>query len=479
MKQQANGEIRIGFYVCHCGHNIAAMVDCPEVAKYVEKLPGVVLSRDYKYMCSDPGQELIQKDIQEFKLNRIVVASCSPLLHEHTFRGATEAGGLNPFFFHMVNIREHDSWVHTDRKEATEKAKALARAAIERVAHHQALEVKKVPDPSGRAGGRRRHRGHPRGHDPGQRRQEGLPGRARALHRRPHGEVRQDLPHAGLRGLHSHAEDVRGRLAPEHHALDLLRGDQGGRLRRQLHRDRQAQAALHQRRPLHRLPGVHRQLRLQGAEVPRRVQRGPRQAQAGLHPLPAGHAAGGADRPGGLPELQARRAHRQVQEDLRRGLRREEGHRLHAEGRDQGDQGRHHHRGHRLQDLRRQAHPAVRLRHLPERLYRAGGRAPGQRLRPDRRRGDPARRPAAEGHRHHPLRRLARQEDQPLVLARLLHVFAEAGAPAQGAHRRRDLQLLHRHAHARARATRSSTTSCSKKACTSSAAAWAKSPTGP
>ena len=145
MKQQANGEIRVGFYICHCGHNIAAMVDCPEVAKYVEKLPGVALSRDYKYMCSDPGQELIQKDIREFKLNRVVVASCSPLLHEHTFRGATEAGGLNPFFFHMVNIREHDSWVHTDRREATEKAKALARAAIERVAYHQALEVKKVP----------------------------------------------------------------------------------------------------------------------------------------------------------------------------------------------------------------------------------------------------------------------------------------------------------------------------------------------
>jgi heterodisulfide reductase subunit A len=111
-------ESRIGFYVCHCGHNIASMVDCPAVAKYVEKLPGVVLSRDYKYMCSDPGQELIQKDIQDFNLNRVVVASCSPLLHEHTFRAATERGGLNPFYFHMVNIREHDSWVHTDRREA-------------------------------------------------------------------------------------------------------------------------------------------------------------------------------------------------------------------------------------------------------------------------------------------------------------------------------------------------------------------------
>lgn len=138
-------ELRIGFYVCHCGHNIASMVDCAAVARSVEKLPGVALSRDYKYMCSDPGQVLIQQDIREHKLNRIVVASCSPLLHEHTFRGATEAGGLNPFYFHMVNIREHDSWVHTDRQEATEKAKALAEAAIRRVAHHKALEIKKVP----------------------------------------------------------------------------------------------------------------------------------------------------------------------------------------------------------------------------------------------------------------------------------------------------------------------------------------------
>ena len=137
--------VRIGFYVCHCGHNIASMVDCPEVAKYAEKLPGVVLSRDYKYMCSDPGQELIQQDIKAHGLNRIVVASCSPLLHEHTFRTATEGGGINPFFFHMVNIREHNSWVHTDRKEATEKAKALCNAAVHRVAHHRELETKKVP----------------------------------------------------------------------------------------------------------------------------------------------------------------------------------------------------------------------------------------------------------------------------------------------------------------------------------------------
>jgi heterodisulfide reductase subunit A2 len=141
---KSQNEVRIGFYVCHCGHNIASMVDCAEVAKFVGALPGVVLSRDYKYMCSDPGQELIQQDIREHGLERVVVASCSPLLHERTFRTATEKGGLNPFFFQMVNIREHDSWVHTDRREATEKAKALAQAAVQRVAHHRALETKRV-----------------------------------------------------------------------------------------------------------------------------------------------------------------------------------------------------------------------------------------------------------------------------------------------------------------------------------------------
>lgn len=139
-----NGEIRIGFYVCHCGHNIVSIVNVNDVANYVKTLPGVIVSRDYKYMCSDPGQELVQKDIQEFKLNRIIVASCSPLLHEHTFRNAVEKAGLNPFYFQMVNIRENVSWVHTDRELATEKSKDLARAAVQRVFHHKALEPKHV-----------------------------------------------------------------------------------------------------------------------------------------------------------------------------------------------------------------------------------------------------------------------------------------------------------------------------------------------
>ena len=108
-EHKQNGTIRIGFYVCHCGHNIAGTIDVEAVAKYVATLPGVVVSREYKYMCSDPGQELIQADIKEQKLNRVVVASCSPLLHEHTFRTATEKGGLNPYFFQMVNSTCLDS----------------------------------------------------------------------------------------------------------------------------------------------------------------------------------------------------------------------------------------------------------------------------------------------------------------------------------------------------------------------------------
>ncbi len=143
-KTNGHGVPRVGFYVCHCGHNIAGTVDVEAVAKYIAELPNVVVSREYKYMCSDPGQELIQQDIKDHDLNRIVVASCSPLLHEHTFRSATEKGGLNPYYFHMVNIRENVSWVNENRDEATQKAKDLSRAAISRVVHHKSLEPKHV-----------------------------------------------------------------------------------------------------------------------------------------------------------------------------------------------------------------------------------------------------------------------------------------------------------------------------------------------
>lgn len=145
MNEPTKSKPRIGVYICHCGTNIAGIVDCKSVAETAAQYENVVVSRDYKYMCSDPGQALIQQDIKDHKLDRVVVSSCSPLLHEHTFRGACEKGGLNPYCFQMVNIREHDSWVHEKGAAATEKAKDLTRAAVKRVAHHKPLETKTTP----------------------------------------------------------------------------------------------------------------------------------------------------------------------------------------------------------------------------------------------------------------------------------------------------------------------------------------------
>ena len=137
--------MRIGIYICHCGTNIAGTIDVQALAQYCGSLPGVAVAREYKYMCSDPGQELIRQDIRDHKLNRIVVAACSPHLHEKTFRHAVAEAGLNPYFFHMVNLREHDSWVHVDKLAATEKAMDLVRAAVRRVQWHVPLERRQVP----------------------------------------------------------------------------------------------------------------------------------------------------------------------------------------------------------------------------------------------------------------------------------------------------------------------------------------------
>ena len=138
-------EVKIGVYVCHCGLNIADIVNVEEVSKYATTLPAVVVSRNYKFMCSDPGQNMIKEDIKELGLNRVVVASCSPLMHEPTFRRAIQEAGVNPYLFEMANIREHCSWITEDHKEATEKAKALVGAAVRRVYYHQPLEIREVP----------------------------------------------------------------------------------------------------------------------------------------------------------------------------------------------------------------------------------------------------------------------------------------------------------------------------------------------
>jgi heterodisulfide reductase subunit A len=135
---------RIGVYICHCGINIAATVDVVQVAEFAATLPGVVVARDYLYMCSDPGQGLIQQDITEKGLNRVVVASCSPRMHEPTFRAAAHQVGLNPYLVEMSNIREQCSWVHTDREEATEKARWLVASVVAKAARLEPLQAREV-----------------------------------------------------------------------------------------------------------------------------------------------------------------------------------------------------------------------------------------------------------------------------------------------------------------------------------------------
>ena len=138
-------EPRVGVYVCDCGINIAATVQVPEVVRFAETLPNVVVARENKYTCSEPGQNMIKDDIRELGLNRVVVASCTPRMHEPTFQTAVAEAGLNPYYFAMANIREHVSWVVQDSAAATDKAKRLISSAVARVAYQDALEPRKEP----------------------------------------------------------------------------------------------------------------------------------------------------------------------------------------------------------------------------------------------------------------------------------------------------------------------------------------------
>jgi len=131
---------KVGVYVCHCGTNIAKTVDVEEVARWAGTQDNVEVARDNKFMCSSLGQELIEEDIKEKGLTRVVVASCSPHMHEKTFRGSCERAGMNPYLFEMANIREHDSWTTDDREAATLKAMALVKGAVERVIWQEPLE---------------------------------------------------------------------------------------------------------------------------------------------------------------------------------------------------------------------------------------------------------------------------------------------------------------------------------------------------
>ena len=145
-KQDANSEPRVGVYVCHCGLNIAGVVDCAAVAQYAAGLADVVVARDDAYCCSEPGQKAIQADIAEHGLNRVVVASCSPRLHEPTFRTCAAEAGLNPYLVEMANLREQCSWVHShDPAAATVKAKDLVRSAAARARGLAARPELEVP----------------------------------------------------------------------------------------------------------------------------------------------------------------------------------------------------------------------------------------------------------------------------------------------------------------------------------------------
>lgn len=138
-------EPRIGVYVCECGINIGAVVDVPNVVEFAKTLANVIVAKGSRYTCSESGQETIKQDIRAFDLNRIVVASCSPRMHESTFQATVAEAGLNPYMFQMANIREHVSWISKDTAQATSKAKRLVSASVSRVAWQEPLQARRVP----------------------------------------------------------------------------------------------------------------------------------------------------------------------------------------------------------------------------------------------------------------------------------------------------------------------------------------------
>lgn len=139
-------DLRIGVFVCECGVNIAATVDCDEATEFSKGLPGVVFAIKNKYTCSEPGQQEIKKMIVEHKLNKVVIASCTPRMHEPTFRQCVSEAGLNPYLMEMANIREQCSWVHSaDKKRTTEKAKDIIKAAVARVRNLESQTEIEVP----------------------------------------------------------------------------------------------------------------------------------------------------------------------------------------------------------------------------------------------------------------------------------------------------------------------------------------------
>jgi heterodisulfide reductase subunit A len=141
-----NGNLRIGVYVCHCGSNIAGVIDPQTAAEYAATLPGVVRAINAPYACADSGQSLIKEDIIKYNLNRVVVAACSVRMHEPTFRATVAEAGLNPFLMEMANIREQCTWAHGhDPAGALAKAKDLIASAVAKASFLVPLQMIKVP----------------------------------------------------------------------------------------------------------------------------------------------------------------------------------------------------------------------------------------------------------------------------------------------------------------------------------------------
>src|SRR5512139_3377413 len=138
------GKTRVGVYICHCGVNIGSTVEVSRLARFAATLPHVAVAKDYIYLCSDPGRELIRNDIKELNLNRVVVAACSPRMHEPTFRKVLGKAGLNPYCLEIANIREHCSWVHQDMEKATRKAESILAATVAKAGLLEPLEEKEV-----------------------------------------------------------------------------------------------------------------------------------------------------------------------------------------------------------------------------------------------------------------------------------------------------------------------------------------------
>ncbi len=147
MSESPNSEdLRIGVYICHCGTNIAGVIDPSEVAEWASHLPGVVRATETLYACADSGQSLIKEDIKKYNLNRVVVSACSVRMHENTFRGAVQEAGLNPFLMEMANIREQCTWAHgQDKAGALKKSKDLTAAAVAKARFLAPLDFIKVP----------------------------------------------------------------------------------------------------------------------------------------------------------------------------------------------------------------------------------------------------------------------------------------------------------------------------------------------